>query len=258
MADKDKAFSYSSYLPQRLLNIFQGRKATPGLPQPEITESRPLEDALKDLHILSQLQDAHNHEYRPVANAPRVERTEAVRHNSIPDLSQRQPVRREPSGQQSIDNRSEDLVGRTSRSSTLQVPGSSDRDRSRGSEVFQTEEDFDDEGHDSGSFQDDSAYGDTPFQRSQDVPDLSLPETAEERIQAQFRAFLTPEREPQNQDGLPLQESSPKARLKARIRRGSKVVLRKVQPSKELWQTIPDEPNTALSRSAYVDRSQNA
>jgi hypothetical protein len=257
MADKDRAFSYSSYLPQRLLNIFQDRKPTPGLQQQEITESRPLEDTLTDLQILSQLPDAHNHEYRPVPNAPRVERTEAIRHNSVPDLSQRQPVSRESSAQQNIDNRLEDIVGRTSRSSTLQVPGSRSRDRRGGSEVSQTEEDFDDEGHDSGSFQDDSAYGDTPFQRPQDIPDLSRPETTEERIQAQFRAFVTPEREPQEQDGLPLQESSPKARLKARIRRGSKVVLRKVQPSKELWQTIPDEPNTALSRSAYVDRSQN-
>jgi hypothetical protein len=161
MADKDRAYSYSSYLPQRLLNIFQGRKPTPGLPQPEITESRPLEDTLTDLQILSQLEDAHNHEYRPVPNAPRVQRTETIRHNSIPDLSQRQPVRLESSGQQNIDNRSEDLVGGRSRSSTLQVPGSSNLERARGSEVSQTEEDFDDEGRESGSFQDDSAYGDT-------------------------------------------------------------------------------------------------
>jgi hypothetical protein len=35
-------------------------------------------------------------------------------------------------------------------------------------------------------------------------------------------------------------------------------VLRKPPPSKELWQTIPDEPSSALSRSAYVNRFQKA
>jgi hypothetical protein len=254
MADKDRTFSYTGYLPQPLLNIFQGRKTTPDLPQPDLVESRPLEDTLADLKILPQLQDAYNQQYRPIPNSPRVEQTDVLRHSSTSNLSRHQHVPRELPSQKAVGSSSADLTRETNKLSNLLDPESSNRDRRGGSAVSQTEEDLEDEVLETQSIQDDSLYDYTPVQRPQGIADLPLPQTAEERIHAQFRAFVTPERQPLEQDGLPTQEHSPITGPRVRLRRGSKVIIRKSPPSKELWQTIPDEPNAALSRSVYVNK----
>jgi hypothetical protein len=198
MAGEKASYSYSSYIPQGLLNLFRGVR-----PQAEsYSHEAEADDALT--------QNSEQSKPGWFAHRGSEEDSDTEENGDYEDDDAENYENEQDEGNEGLDEAKEE------------APTS----------------DF---------LEGDCAESDIAKQQERSINEPPQPEMIEETIQFQYLAFVTEEGESSQQESR-TQDISAQEEPKAKLRRGSKVTRKPL----ELWQTIPREPTTTLSRSSYA------